>query len=172
MCVCVCVNISMYNYFFKVRRIHDYSFPIIDCLRTVDHVNVKLTVIMLLASQNPAVSVARSSSCCSCMQLVNEGQHREAKECQRLNRWPLLQDSSAPCSETGAKAEGRFHWTAVLYRTCPIHYQPHGPCHCPTVAVGWFRRPGSCWGTAIWTLSIFRCCLTRIASNQETMQSV
>jgi len=92
-------------------------------------VNVQLTVIMLLDSQSPAVRIARSSSCCSCMQFVNERRYREAKECQRLNRWPLRQDGSSPCSETGAKAEGRFHWTVVLHRTCPIH-QPHGPCHC------------------------------------------
>ena len=62
--VCVCVNIPMYNYFFEVSRIYGYYFPITDCLTTVDHVNVKLTVIMLLASQNPAVRIARSSSCC------------------------------------------------------------------------------------------------------------
>jgi hypothetical protein len=130
MYVCVCVNISMYNCFFEVSRIHGYYFPINDCLRTVDHVNVKLTVKTLLASQNPAVRIARSSSCCSCMQLVNEGRCRETKQCQRLNRWPLNQDGSLPCSETGAKAEGRFHWTAVLCRTCPIHHQPHGPCRC------------------------------------------
>ena len=83
MCVCVCVCVCVCNYFFEVSKILDYYFPITVCLRTGFHVKVQLTVTMLLASQNHAVSQD------SAVQLllflyaaVNEGRYREAKECQ------------------------------------------------------------------------------------------